>query len=205
MTLQEPKDVDIFIEDWNYTDSNNLKQGKWVEFENDKFSKIQYFKNGYLNGVSYELIDGDTVEVKHYIKDKLNGICLHCPQFLEECAYCVFFEDDKKIWTAFPPDLKHNFIPFKGFNLHVDSVYIKIPYKNGNTFYEGKVKKQDKPLKPRWLCLGEHKVYYQNGNIEAKIDYDLDSIIIFNKSGKQTKKESIEKGYNTSEFKRKER
>lgn len=192
-TLQPPKDVDILIEDWNYTDTNDLKQGKWVKLENNKFSKIQYFKDGYLDGVSYELTDGDTIEVKHYVKNKLNGICLHCPQFLKACAHCTFFQDDKKLWTAFPQDLKHNFIPFKGFILHVDSAYIKIPYKNGNIFYEGKVKRQEKPFKPHWICLGEHKIYYQNGNIEAKIDYDIDSIKVFNRAGKEIAKESITK------------
>lgn len=164
----------------NFTDKNNLKQGRWEDtniWRSDTIIEVKTYKDNTLHGYS--------AKGNRFCRSECtykNGQIDGCFYYLADgkCrdkgyGMIVFYENGVKRWAAFGCD--HMFVfPVKGFHLRGDSVCVIAPYINGKTWYEGCFVKVDDSLKTRfsndYVGIGRHRVYCKNGEIHAVIDYD---------------------------------
>lgn len=116
----------------------------------------------YLDGVK----DG---YYKEYYKDSVFPIVV------------FYYENNKILWNASTWDLYYYSVPVKGFFIRTPQpVKIEIPYNNGNLMYSGKVANV---VDGKYKMLGKHYSYYITGELKVIVDYSIDSIFEFNKSG----------------------
>ncbi len=159
----------------NYTDENGLRQGKWID-----------------------MWEGKVAGIKTYINDTLNGCFFR--GVIEEKNYSMlsYFNMGECIWSAFGYDHQLLF-PTKGFTLSKDTVLIQAPYYNGQLWYEGKFIKIGNKRKYHCSVLhngvGIHKVYYENGNLRAEINYDNITLKLYPNEANSNYKEYTFKEY----------
>src|SRR5690606_11249585 len=99
---------------------------------------------------------------------------------------CYYYQNDTLQWNSYPWELNTYILPVKGMSTERDCVEVRIPYVNGKLMYtgwlSGKYGKKEHPERYR-SAIGVHTVFYPNGNIQAVVDYDIDSIIAYNEDG----------------------
>ena len=120
-------------------------------------------------------------------KKKLNGLQLDPYEGDRNSLRSVsFYRNDTLTWQGFPAAGRDFIIPIKEFHINEDSTYVKAPYINGNTWYEGSFRLvPDTLYKGRKMpCeYGIHKVYHLNGKLKALIDFTKDSITEYDSNG----------------------
>lgn len=175
---------------FNRTDENGLKQGRWEYFLGDNLWKVENYKDGLLNGKVQEYLANGEIRERNYVLGIREGYSLHYHPDSLVGRFISFYKHDSTIWFGFPEALKYCYFPVKEFSCSVDSVDVKIPYNTGELMYEGKIIQESNRGKP----VGTHFVYYKSGIVEAKIDYDSDSLFIFDEKGKLTQQFTLAEG-----------
>ena len=155
----------------NYTDSNNLRQGKWIEKGyKDRVITIKHYKDDILDGYYYEFKgmqkDG------YYSNGKRNGFFRTYYDNIEDkkVMLLTLYENDSLLWQTHPAADKDYLIPIKGIRVFKDSIYVSAPHTNGKIWYEG--------LFINGKSKGVHKIHLENGIPKATVDYD-NKIITF--------------------------
>lgn len=174
----------------NFKDAQGRKQGKWVTFLYGKPWKVDFYKNNKLHGQCYEYLANGEVMRTDYINGKRYGYFLHYHPDSIVADFVSYYENDTFIWFAFPVELKRYFVPIKGFVSSADSVYIKIPYTSGLLFYEGMIQAD---AEQNGLAVGIHKLYYETGQLNAWVNYEEDSIIVYSKNGDILKSSKVKR------------
>ncbi len=109
------------------------------------------------------------------------------------------FKDGIREWIGYPAAGRDYVIPLKEFGIFVDSVFVKAPYINGKTWYEGNfITFPDDTLKNGNRIpyrSGIHRVYHLNGKIKAVVDYENETVQEFDSLGN----EKYKVGFNQSE------
>lgn len=156
----------------NYTDTNNLKQGKWIETGyKDKVISIKHYKDNILNGYFFELKgmqrDG------YFINGKRNGFFRTYYDNIEDekVMLLTLYKNDSILWHVHPAADEDYLIPIKGIRVFKDSIYVSAPYTNGKIWYEGLF------IKSKYK--GIHKIHSKNGNLKATVDHDNKIISFF--------------------------
>tara|TARA_R110002124_G_scaffold186179_1_gene353711 strand:- start:445 stop:1137 length:693 start_codon:yes stop_codon:yes gene_type:complete len=167
----------------NYTDSNGWKQGQWIRKWNGKLIEKYSYVNDSLNG-HYETDHGEG----YYINGQKDGFQFSYYGQKDSILMLNFYADGNHIWGGFPAAGRDFVIPLKDFHISVDSTYVKAPYINGQTWYEGRFcllpdsLNNGRHLPHRY---GVHKVYHLNGNLKAIVDYNKESIQEFDSLGNE--------------------
>ncbi|MCF8253355.1 MAG: hypothetical protein K9H61_04210 [Bacteroidia bacterium] len=135
--------------DTNYIDEKGLKQGFWIinDSINNEIREV-YYKDNELDSISKQF---------HFSpKDKLISL--------------AFFQNGKIQWSVMPeyfnnthPEYTKAFA-LKGIIIYEDSVYVKVPNENGQTWFEGLYLKTKYD---RGWPSGELKSYYPNGQVNT--------------------------------------
>lgn len=174
---------------FNQFDNNGLKQGKWKIYRNGKLLELEEYKDGKLNGTSTSY---DTHGAVTFTREFKNGqehgyTTVYHQVYSEEyktAKMVIYFENGVKQWWAFPWDLEENIIPAKGFHLEstIDTVHVKVSYISGSPLYDGVVSRiggeYGGPKR-----IGLHKSYYPDGQLRSIVQYDIDSIFLFDEQG----------------------
>ncbi|WP_107037767.1 hypothetical protein [Brumimicrobium mesophilum] len=165
----------------NYTDENGLKQGRWVRKWRGKLIESYNYVNDTLHGhFETEHKEGD------YIKGKKEGFEFHYYGEKESILSVSYYENGEFIWSGCPRAGRDYLIPPKNFQIKKDSIHIKAPYINGETWYEGDFCLLPDPLNKGRLSTfsyGVHTVYHMNGNIKGYVDYTNELITEFDSLG----------------------
>lgn len=170
----------LVVDGENYTDPQGRKQGLWIKsliMKNDTIINKHTYRNDTLNGSFAE--GGRYSRIEGYYKNGQFDSVFYCISDNKEVSrnyqMVQYFSNGIIQWAAFGYD-QHLIFPEKGFSFWVDNVYIRVPYYNGKLWYEGEFSIVDRSLKTkctdRHVGVGIHKVYYENGDIHALIDYD---------------------------------
>lgn len=161
-------DNDTFIIDSNFSSSME----KPIDSDSQNISKHTIIYSDYgenrIKEVSY--LDGvKDGYYKEYHKDSVFPIVV------------FYYENNKILWNASTWDLYLYSVPVKGFFIRTpEPVKIEIPYNNGNIMYSGEV---IDIVDGTYKMLGKHYSYYITGELKVVVDYSIDSIFEFNKSG----------------------
>ena len=154
----------------NYTDENGLKQGTWEEYDKEINEDVScYYVDGLREGQWYTLT-GMRQEgtYKNGLREGYSR-WYYGETNKHKVMVLSYFEKGEYIWSAHPAADHGQLTPIKGINVTGDSVYVKIPYKNGNLWYEGTLSEVESQ---RENYIGIHKVYYPNGVLHGLINYD---------------------------------
>lgn len=158
-----------------------LKEGISKQYLNGKVWKINRYSAGKLDGKNFEFLENGEILETNYKNGIRDGYFLHYAPKSRTAKFATFWKDGKKLWSAFPDQLDLSIIPSKGFITDEDTIEIKIPYNSGKLLYQGRI---ISPAKIEDECIGKHTLWFENGKIRAIIDYDRDSIKIYNEKGK---------------------
>lgn len=167
----------------NFTDSNGLKQGQWIRKWKGKLVEKYTYVNDTLNG-HYETDHGEG----YYVNGQKDGFQFSYYGEKESILMVNFYTDGNHIWGGFPAAGRDFVIPLKDFHISVDSTYVKAPYINGQTWYEGRFCLLPDSLNNGRLLphrYGVHKVYHMNGNLKAIVDYNKETIQEFDSLGNE--------------------
>lgn len=156
----------------NYTDSNNLRQGKWIEKGyKDRVISIKHYKDDILNGYFFEFkgMERDG----YYSNGKRNGFFRTYYDKIKDdkVMLLTLYENDSILWHTHPAADKDYLIPIKGIRVFKDSIYVSAPHTNGKTWYEG--------LFINGKYKGVHKIHSENGKPKATVDHDNKIITFF--------------------------
>ena len=88
-------------------------------------------------------------------------------------------------WLVFPWELEAYIVPVKGGSTRLDSVTYFVPYLSGDSLYHGHMRAAEK-LKDRYY--GVHRAYDPGNKLKAIIDYDQDSMWVFDRAGRLTER-----------------
>ncbi|WP_107037519.1 toxin-antitoxin system YwqK family antitoxin [Brumimicrobium mesophilum] len=161
----------------NKIDSNGLKQGVWIEYLHHKLWKLENYDKGELNGKCLEYQANGNVFETFYEKGVKNGYSFHYEPKSTVSKFVTYWENDEKNWSTFPNMIERDLVPIKGFiYIGEDTINVIVPYVSGKTLSKGSIIKDGIPI-------GEHFVYYENQEIRAIINYDTDSLKIFDIHG----------------------
>lgn len=178
----------------NYTDSNGWKQGKWIlRGWKNEIIEIKTYKNDTLHGL-YQKLNGTPSDEK-YIMGKREGYQYTYYKNPTRLLSVSYYENDSSIWTGFPAANESILTPVKHFQSTRDSIFIRAPYENGKTWYEGSF-----CLKPSKLnngrimtySYGLHKMYFRNGKLKGVVDYDNEIIQEYDSLGNELYKAKFE-------------
>lgn len=165
---------------FNFTDSAGLKQGLWQTFHNKKLTKLENYVDGLLHGKQREYLGDGGVRETNYEHGIQHGYYLDYKVDSTAASYVSYWENGVRLWSAFPWELESYIVTVKGFLTSQKEVYIKVPYNSGKLMYEGKLVTDDDG---RCKAVGVHKAYYETGEIKSTVDYNIDSIFIFDQNG----------------------
>jgi len=171
-----------------YTDSAGFKQGTYTTYLQGKVWKIERYKDDQLHGQHFEYLANGEVLRTDYVNGVRNGYFLHYNPDSIFGKFVTFWQDGRKLWSAFPWELNSYLVPVKGFLSELDSVEIKVPYNSGQLMYTGLIATRGGG---RAEPIGHHVAFYESGSVKASIDYDADSIRIFSREGELIKSETI--------------
>jgi hypothetical protein len=171
----------------NYTDKNGKKQGRWITMYKHDTIVIKTYKNDTLDGY-YCKKDG-TPYWGNYKEGMLDGMWYMCYGSYYQMMY---YEHGNYKWSGFYSIDKDCIITEKHFDISTDSLFIRVPFINGNICYEGAFIKHGKKYNeirkdnPTWtiaLPVGIHKVYFENGKIKGIVDYTNKKIKAYDSDG----------------------
>jgi antitoxin component YwqK of YwqJK toxin-antitoxin module len=157
----------------NITDSNDLKQGKWItKGYKNKVVKIETYKNDTLNGYWFNW-EGMQEDGK-YLNGKKDGYfrVYYGDKSKQEVMHLKRYQKDSLIWSACPAADSKSAIPLKGFDTNMDSILIQAPYVNGELWYKG--------LFIANKAKGIHSIFDRKGRLLARTNY-ADSTVTFTK------------------------
>jgi hypothetical protein len=167
----------------NFTDSNGWKQGQWIRKWKDKLVENYTYVNDTLNG-PYETDHGEG----YYKNGQKEGLQFSYYGKKESILMVNYYANGNHIWGGFPAAGRDFVIPIKDFHISIDSTYVKAPYVNGQTWYEGSFCLLPDSMNNGRLLpyrYGVHKVYYMNGNLKAIVDYNKETIQEFDSLGNE--------------------
>lgn len=167
----------------NFTDSHGWKQGKWIRKWKGKLVESYTYVNDTLHG-HYETDQGEGY-YKHGQKD---GLQFAYYGEKESILMVNYYTNGTHVWGGFPAAGRDMVIPLKDFHISVDSTYVKAPYINGQTWYEGNFCLLPDSINNGKLLphrYGIHKIYHMNGNIKGIVDYDEEIVQEFDSTGKR--------------------
>ena len=179
---QEPIDAPQGTEVLNEVDSLGRKQGHWVLHYRGKPWKDENYKDGVLDGLRKEhWANGEVIE-NEYSMGVLDGRARHYHPDSSFAMYQSFYENGEPVYLVFPWELATYIVPVKGWRAWRDSVEVKVDWLNGKHMYHGYLRVSE----PDSLtsAFGMHQAYYEDGTLKATIDYDRETIVLFDRSGK---------------------
>lgn len=171
----------------NFTDSNGLKQGKWIKKWRGKIVNIEHYKDNLLHGYYAYYIDGNVLVCDgNYVNGKREGLFFSYYDYKSKLIGMEsFYKNDTSIWFGFPAADGNKLVPIKGFGIHKDSVFIQAPDYDGKIWYEGTFKLQNNKYNDikETIAYGIHKVYFKNGKLKGIVDYDKKMMEEFDTNG----------------------
>lgn len=171
----------------NYTDKSGLKQGKWITRGlKGEVVEIKSYKNDTLHGL-YQKLDGTPFD-ENYVMGKKEGYKYVYYKNRNRLMSVSYFENDSSIWIGFPAANEDFLIPIKHFHSNRDSVFIRAPYENGKTWYEGYFCLNPSKMNNGRImtyCYGLHKIYFRNGKLKGVVDYIKQTIQEFDSLGNE--------------------
>lgn len=168
----------------NFTDSNGWKQGQWIRWSKGKLVENYMYKNDTLNG-HYVTEKGEG----YYKNGRMDGYQFSYLRDREDIQMVNFYIDGVHIWGGFPSEGQKFVVPVKEFHISVDSTYVVCPNIYGSTWYEGSFCLLPDSLNNGRLLphrYGIHRVYHNNGNLKAIVDYDEETIQEFDSLGEMS-------------------
>ena len=168
----------------NFTDSNGLKQGKWVKKWRGKIVSVKHYKDNLLHGY---YLDSTYLPVEcNYVNGKKEGMLFGFYNFKKKVVMVeTFYKNGVHIWTGYPASGNYFLIPIKKFCIYKDSVFIQAPVGNGIIWYEGNfcLRYTNRNKQKMTYAYGIHKVYFKNGKLKGIVDYDKQTIQEFDTNG----------------------
>src|SRR5690554_8197661 len=169
----------------NFTDSLGRKQGKWEKYYNNKIAKKEFYKDGKLEGKCYEYWANGEILESTYKNGIRQGYFMHYEPNTSSAKFLTFWKDNQKLWSTFPIMIETDFVPVKGFiNSTNKEIEIVVPYISGKTLSIGTINEEGRPI-------GKQRIYYKTQEPKTLIDYDVDSIKIYSKTGKLLEKRKL--------------
>ncbi len=172
---------------YNLLDSNQLRQGWWLEDQSGPYYTARYYINDTVDGITIKYRYNQIIK-EQYKMGVLDGYCTELrPQDIHRITYKApgstnplkytwYNENGKRTWFTFPNIIvvggeQPRYRNMKGWmlNTELDSVYAKVPYPNGQVFQEGWIKRS--PGK-RSTEVGEHIFYDSLGKELMRVNYD---------------------------------
>lgn len=166
----------------NFTDANGWKQGKWLRKWKGKLVELYTYVNDTLHG-PYETSHGEG----YYNNGLRHGFQFAYYGEKESILMVNYYTNGEHVWGGFPAAGSELLIPVKEFHISVDSTYVKAPYINGQTWYEGGFCLLPDSLNYGRLLphrYGIHKIYHMNGQIKGVVDYERETIHEFDSLGR---------------------
>lgn len=167
----------------NFVDSNGLKQGQWVKKWKGKLIEKYTYVDHVLHG------DYETEHGKGYFENgKMEGLQYTYYGDKKGIMMVTYCEKGERIWSGFPLANRDFLIPVKDFHIYRDSIEVKAPYMNGQTWYEGNFcLLPDRKNNNRYMPYryGVHKVYHMNGKVKGIVDYSKQTVQEFDSLGNQ--------------------
>ncbi|MCB0476705.1 MAG: hypothetical protein KDC84_00980 [Crocinitomicaceae bacterium] len=173
----KPDDGDSTL---NETDSLGRKIGKWETEVDGQVWKTEFYKDGKLHGLQTQKLDKGKVLETHFANGKKNGISQEYQDGAKVADYLTIYQNDKRVFSTFPKDLAQGNFKKIIFSTELDSIDLKINYLSGKKLYEGKILKKSNI---RGVPVGEHKVFYENGQTKYLLNFEKDSIYQFDTKG----------------------
>ena len=167
----------------NFTDAKGKKQGHWVTMLNGKPWKDEHYEDGLRDGLCKEYFANGDVYQTTYVSGVRNGLC---NEYQPDSATAVFqslYVNDTSVYLVFPWDLAYFIVPVKGWRVDKDSVEVDVKYLSGQPLYHGYFNRSSGNT--RAAPYGEHRAYYEDGALKAAIDYDKDSMVVYNRRGQE--------------------
>ncbi|MFZ1659515.1 MAG: hypothetical protein WAT61_11860 [Flavobacteriales bacterium] len=165
----------------NFTDVKGRKQGHWITLLNNKPWKDEYFKDGLRDSVCKEYFaNGDVYQVT-YANGLRNGLCSQYDPDSTTAMFQSWYENDTSVYLVFPWGLAFYIVPVKGWHADKDSVEVNVKYLSGQPLYHGYLNRSSDTTLA--VPYGEHRAYYNDGSLKATVNYDKDSMVLFNKKG----------------------
>jgi hypothetical protein len=172
----------------NQRDKQGRKQGLW-EIKQKYVKGFETYTNDTLNG-AFKRLENYYIFEGQYKKGLKEGLWKWKEYEIDTTLIMVvLYKDGKDIWMGFPLADSDFHSPVKGFNVYVDSIFIRCPYFNNTIWYEGLFMNR-KPV-------GIHKMYYSNGKIKFEHNYATARIKVYDKNGRfvEEKDDDIGKGW----------
>ncbi len=182
-TTTKPKQKETL----NFTDSNGLKQGKWVKKWKGKIVNVEHYKDNLLHGYYAYYLDGNVLTYDgNYVNGKREGLFFAYYDYKSKSIMMeVYYKNGIRIWGGFPACDKDRLVPLKGFEINRDTVFIQAPDYDGKIWYEGNFCLKFSKMNTQKLtyAYGIHKVYFKNGKLKGIVDYDKQIIQEFDTNG----------------------
>lgn len=174
----------------NYTDELGQKQGKWNILLKGVLWKTEFYKDDKLNGKCTEFYPNGDISESSYVAGKRHGYFNHNVPDSKVPKVTAYWQNGKRLWTAFPSVLQEFLISIKPFHIEADSVFIDIPYNSGKTFYRGLVTNTNENKAKE---KGIHYFYFESGRARATLNYDKDRMVVLDEEGNVVTKSTITK------------
>ncbi len=182
------------IQTLNYRDKKGLKQGRWISINKRNEKEIYTYRNDTQNGY-YSIGNLGWRNEGFYKNGKIDSI--NRTYEGTKVLYVWFMHNAKRIWSVSFGSDGNLLVPIKGFNIPNDtSIYVKVPYPSGKTWYEGlfirKMIKWNNRKFETTYAAGVHKIFYENGQMKGLVNYDNSTVLEFNKDGKPKESRKLE-------------
>lgn len=162
-------------------DTSELQQGIKKLYHNGKLWKKENYEDGKLHGKNFEYWANGEVLMTEYQEGIRHGYFMHYAPGQSSATFITRWTNGKEMWSTFPIQIEEHFVPIKGYLYkEPDTIEIEVPYINGSILSTGTlVGKMSGGATP----IGEHQVFYESGKLKALINYDTDTVIVFDKEG----------------------
>ena len=161
----------------NQTDSDGLKQGKWI-IQDGGVKTTCHYKDDKLHG-NRVVVYGAEKREQMFVDGKKHGYFKHYMNDTTISGYVAYYENNEQLWRVFKYELEAQIIPEKGWLTERDSVEIIVYYDSGELLYKGLITNEDK----EFPATGKHYAYFKSGRKRASIDYDTHKMYVFEEDG----------------------
>lgn len=173
--------TDQVHEQLNFTDAKGRKQGHWLTKLNGKIWKDEYFKNDLRDSVCKEYFANGDVYIDTYTNGVRNGLRMKYHPDSVSADFQSLYISDTSIYLVFPWELASYIVPVKGWRTDKDSVEVDVKYLTGQPLYHGYLNRS--VGYDGAVPYGDHRAYYEDGSLKAIINYDVDSLVVFDRYG----------------------
>lgn len=94
-----------------------------------------------------------------------------------------YYENGTSLWFAHPNTNQGLILLAKGMQVHVDSVYIQVPFQSGSLWFEALYLMKEP--------VGGHKFYYPNGQLQGIVDHENETFIEYDSTGNLLRQGSL--------------